>query len=520
MSLQEIQAGRAVVEATVKDKTDAGLKSAMGRLKAFGAGARAIGAGLTAVGAGFTAISSAILTPLGVAAKSFADSGSEIHDMAGMTGLAADNLSELKFAAEQSGASLSDVAVAIKSMQKAGFDASKFDEIAAGIASIKDPTERTKRALEVFGKSGTKLLPMLGELAALRQQARQFGAVISPEDAKAADALGDAFGAIKAALGGLKNQVGAAIAEPLTKAANAIAATIAGVSRFVQANRGLVVGLAITGVVLGTIGEVLLTLGTTFLTVGAAIAGVSALIGFLVTPIGVAVAVVSALTAALILAAAGWLIFTKSGQQAAESFGTFLGGIVDAIAAGNILNAWQQVAVGMQMIWLEMVKGVKQALWGMIQWIASSVAKAANTFADNLDALGLRGGDTIRKLSSFGKGLVNNAQQDSLATTAGALVAAQAGLNALRGQVASERAAIVASATASLGDSAEIASGLRGSSKGTFNAAAAGLLGQSGPANEQLKESKKTNTLLARMEELLGSIDDNTGDLEGPLAFE
>ena len=97
---QGIRAGRAFVELFADDsKLVRGLGAAERKLKAFGDGVRNLGLKMVGVG-------SAILAPLAGAAKSFADMGSRMWDMAKRTGVSVEALSALGYAAEQSGAGM------------------------------------------------------------------------------------------------------------------------------------------------------------------------------------------------------------------------------------------------------------------------------------------------------------------------------------------------------------------------------------------------------------------------------
>lgn len=234
MSAKNIRAGGAFWEITVRDKLAQGFRRAMARVRAFAAGVKVIGSAIAGIGAAFVGIGAAITVPMFLAAKSFADAGSALHDLSLQTGLSVESLSELKFAAEQSGGSLEDVAIAIKNMQRQGFDASKFDEIAASIAAIEDPTMRSQAALKIFGKSGTKLLPMLRELQALRASARASGLIISTEDAARADALGDSIDRLKAVFKSLVVQVGSKFADDFTFAADVASGALIGIARLLD----------------------------------------------------------------------------------------------------------------------------------------------------------------------------------------------------------------------------------------------------------------------------------------------
>lgn len=144
--------------------------------------------------------------------RQFATMGDELHDMSGRTGVAASELAGLKFAAEQSGATIQDVEMALRRMAKGGFDVSKFDQIAAQIAAIEDPSKRAAKAMEVFGKSGTMLIPMLANLKALKAEAAQRGLIPSEASVKAAGEIADAFNTVKAVAGTVAFEIGAAFA--------------------------------------------------------------------------------------------------------------------------------------------------------------------------------------------------------------------------------------------------------------------------------------------------------------------
>jgi len=199
----DIEAGRAFVKLYTKD---AGLLSG---LKA-GLGTVAKGIGAAAVGIG--ALGGVAAAGIGAALTHFASLGSELNDMSASTGVAAGSLAELKFAAEQSGAGLEDVEIALKKFVKGGHDVKQFDQMAASIAAIKDPSERARKAMEMFGKGGTKLLPMFAELKSLRNEAQSLGLAPSDEDVAMADALGDSFDKIKSVMGAAMFKIGAAFA--------------------------------------------------------------------------------------------------------------------------------------------------------------------------------------------------------------------------------------------------------------------------------------------------------------------
>jgi len=95
-----IRAGAAYVELYTKDsRMVKGLQAAEKKLKAFGEGITSIGTRLAGLGAG-------VVTPLIGAAKVFSDMGGDLADMSQRTGVSVEALSELGFAAEQSGSDM------------------------------------------------------------------------------------------------------------------------------------------------------------------------------------------------------------------------------------------------------------------------------------------------------------------------------------------------------------------------------------------------------------------------------
>src|SRR5262249_4483175 len=127
-----IRAGAAYVELFVKDnRLTRGLKAAAQKLKAFGAGI--MGAGMQVAGLG-----AALVTPFLGAAKVFADMGGNMMDMSQRTGVSVEALSELGFAAEQSGADLETLEAGLRKMAQ----------------TVTAATDGSQEAQQAFGKLG------------------------------------------------------------------------------------------------------------------------------------------------------------------------------------------------------------------------------------------------------------------------------------------------------------------------------------------------------------------------------
>lgn len=147
-------------------------------------------------------------------AKEIVDLGGHLVDLRDKTGISVTGLQQLKAAAELSGNSLEQVTGAVSQMQNrlASGDSSavgavrdlglslqqlttmapdqQFRAIARSIAEIEDPAERTRIAMDLFGRSGAELLPTL--VSNIDEVARSTS-TMSDRTAEALDRAGDAW---------------------------------------------------------------------------------------------------------------------------------------------------------------------------------------------------------------------------------------------------------------------------------------------------------------------------------------
>lgn len=213
------------------------------------------------------------------AITSFADVGSQIYDLSARTGLGAEALSELKFAAEQSGSSLEGIETALRKMNSTLYDAGagsdtaaraldglglslsqleggtvqdNFDKILVALSETEDATTRAALATDIFGRSGTQLLPMLaqgvGGLEDMRNKAHELGVVFDTEAAAKADAMGDAMDELKARMHGLAFQAGAALGPALVNIAAVLVNVVSAIANSKEAMVGFAVMLGGTAV--------------------------------------------------------------------------------------------------------------------------------------------------------------------------------------------------------------------------------------------------------------------------------
>lgn len=393
-SSSNVKAGAAYIELYTKDnRLVKGLNAASAKLKAFGAGITSIGTKLAGIGAG-------IVTPFLGAAKVFADMGSDLVDMSQRTGVSVEALSELGFAAEQSGSDLETLEGSLKKMQKFLVTAAEgsrqandalgqlglsmadlgrlapedqFSLIADRLSQIQNPALRTAMAMQIFGKSGTKLLPLMWGgakgIEELRQQARELGLTMSTEDAQAAEAFGDKLDALWKALKRTAFTVGATLAPLLTQVADAIMRAAKTTSDWIARNKGLVVTIFKVGAALLAGGAALVALGasisglgvafgglaTLITSAGAAIGTLGTILASLLSPIGLVIGGLGALAAYMIYSTgAGGDALAWLGDQFGALKDTALAawqGIGDALAAGDLALAAKIVWLTLKMEW-------------------------------------------------------------------------------------------------------------------------------------------------------------------------
>ncbi|MBX3405111.1 MAG: hypothetical protein KF699_17010 [Phycisphaeraceae bacterium] len=388
-----IKAGQAYV-ALGTDNTafTKGLDAAQKRLKAFGAAVTALGAAVTAVGG-------AGLGGMAKAAKAFSVAGDKIDKASIRTGLSAEAISELAFAAEQSGASLEDLETGFRSFQRTLGDAAKgapaaaaaitgiglsiegllamepdaqFDAIADAIGSIRDPALRTEAAMGLLGRGGASLIPMLEggatAIANLRREAKALGLTFSREDAKAAAALSDALNGLNRQFKALWQWIGSAIAPAMTEAIRLIQPVLGAVVEWVRANKPLIATIGLWSGVIAAAGVAITSVGVGIALFGAVLGGIGTVLAVAGTAIAGIVAAVTKIPVLLLAVGAGAMAaFTDMRKHAGTALAwiqTKLGalrdfaaatwkGMADALANGDINLAAKVLWAGLEVAWAE-----------------------------------------------------------------------------------------------------------------------------------------------------------------------
>ena len=377
-----------------------------------------LGTSMAMAGGKISAIGGAIVSPIFASAAAFASVGSALNDMSKRTGVSAESLSVLQFAAEQTGTDMAGVEGAVKKMQKAIFAAGNGSEeaakalamvglsakdleglsadqqmgkIADGLMAIEDQGTRAAVAMQIFGKSGTSILPMLeggsAGMAAFAAEAKRLGLVMDSETAAKADALGDAIDAMTAAMKMAFIQIGGAVAPALTRLAQLISFVAAYVGKFISENQELV-GSALK------VGAALVVIGGGIAGVGLALKGLSGAIGLVLSGFGL----FSALSSPVLLVAAGIGAAVYALYKFKDAIGAALGSVSPMIQAaaesiGQGLNG--AVSDGITVL-TDLSATATQTFDGMYQAIASGdLSGAMDVLWAGLAAGWLRGTEAL-----------------------------------------------------------------------------------------------------------------------------
>jgi phage-related protein len=242
-------------------------------------------------------------------------------------------------------------------------------------------------AMDIFGKSGADLLPMIMQgtdaLNAQREKVRELGLSYSGENAAAAGAYKDAMEDLTSSFRGLMIAIGPTIAAIVTQWTPGITKAVTGVKDWMGANPGLsqsiVTCAAAIGGILTVLGPLLMMvpgIAAAFSMVGSVVAGVVPVL----TAVGGAIAALFAGLSAPILAVAALI----------------------GVAVHMIVTNWQGMLEGLDVIWDglvvagEAVAGFFSSIWDTItgvfeagwNWIAGIIAQIADAIGGLFSAIG------------------------------------------------------------------------------------------------------------------------------------
>ncbi|HEX5446501.1 MAG TPA: hypothetical protein VFW87_21970, partial [Pirellulales bacterium] len=322
----------------------------------------------------------------GVALRAFMSTGDELDKMRQRTGFSVEALSELRHAADQSGASIEDLETGIRKMQRElgkagplskemedaisalGLSASQlqamspeqqFDAIAKAIGKVSDPTKRAGLAMQFFGKSGTKLLPMIEDMEALRAEAREMGFVMSGQGAANAVKLGDALDNLWKTVKFASIAIGESLAPAMLKFVETVQPVATATLKWMQSIRDAILGGKIE------------------------LAGKIAFAGLRVAALQGVVSLSTAVGGAV---------------------GDFLGSIGSKFIGGDFQGAWNDAVAGMLETWSNFSQGIVEVFGVAANFILDQWQKIEDTITDFLLKNAAEGG-IFGKLALAGTGI-------------------------------------------------------------------------------------------------------------------
>jgi hypothetical protein len=541
MSAAAIRAGKAWVEMAIDDKTSPGLAAVQKKILGWGAGLAKVGGLIHGAG-------DAIIGTLSGAAAVFASAGSEIFDLSRATGLSAEELSGLAYAAQLSGASMDSVSAAMKGLAKftgqvsggskqaaatldklgissAAFLAAspyqRFLMIADALTKISDPGLRAALAMKTLGKGGMGLASLMADgakgIQELVEQAQKLGLTITQEEADKADALGDAWDTVGKQFKQIAFVIGSAVAQTLTDITGPLQALLAGTISFIRANPMLIQGALMIGVALSAAGAGLLFAGGMAFVLAAALkvatvamaaygaitAFASAATAALFTPLGLTIAALAVVGVALVAAGGYWLYYSDVARGALQ-------GIYDALIAGKWQTAGEIVIAALNVAWQAGIAGLKQMWIDFKYWLVDLFLQMADEITKlpgaNLipGVAGVQGGIAAARTGNE-RNLINDTLKNVTNVTD-----AIAALGKLTDEAAAAREkAFARGKIPALPDFDTAGGGPAEASfaAGTFNSAITGLLGSSGQ-NAHERTAKATEEALTKLDDIKAAVEE------------
>jgi TP901 family phage tail tape measure protein len=376
-----IKAGAAYVELSMRDKITEPLRRAEKRMELFGEKVKEIGSAVAMAGAAVTAFGGAIVGAAAASVAAFAKIAGDFSDLAAQTGLTAELMSELETALKDAGSSVEEFSKsvvklrrfiseaaqgttsAVEALDRLGLSAEdliglsadeQFLRIADALSKVKNPTDRLALAMELFGKSAYKMLPVLeaggAGIEEFRRKAREMGFSLSGETADAADALGTQIEVLQDQFG----RIAVAIGEALLPVANAFVAVMQGiigrVIEFIRENQALVLGVTAAGVAILGVGTAIGIVGAGLVTFGVLISTTSTVLGALAAASSL-VATAFASTGAVVAAVGAAWAATATVATAAWTAGAAASAAAMAGGAGIAATAWAGVAAAASTAW-------------------------------------------------------------------------------------------------------------------------------------------------------------------------
>lgn len=233
-----------------KKKWSASIKSVQKDQKTLGGWVKKNSAQFKKLGMAIAGVGIAVVAGFGKIIKETAKTGDEIAKLSKKVGVSTELLSGYKLAVEHGGSSLAGFGKALgrlsrviadadrglvtyqRTFQDLGIEIRTSDgnlksmeavmlEVSDKFAKMEDGTKKTSLAMELFGRSGMELIPMLNMgaegLRKEREEAERLGLVFSEKSAKASEEFNDRLHDLKMSLAGVGKSMALEVMPVLTK---------------------------------------------------------------------------------------------------------------------------------------------------------------------------------------------------------------------------------------------------------------------------------------------------------------
>lgn len=185
-------------------------------------------------------------------AKETASYGDNIDKMSQKLGMSAQAYQEWDFVLQQNGASIDSLQSTMKTLSNAADDNKDaferlgiseefvksaspedlFGEVITQLQGMEESTERTAIASDLLGRNATELAPLLNSGAeateALKEQAREYGLILSDDAVKASATFSDSLNLMEQTMNGLKNNLFATFLPAMTEVTDGLGKVFTG----------------------------------------------------------------------------------------------------------------------------------------------------------------------------------------------------------------------------------------------------------------------------------------------------
>lgn len=280
---------------------DEAVKKSTNKLSAFERTTGKIGRSMTKAGTVMLGASAAVGGSILAVGKSTADYAGDMYDMARGAGIGVEAFQKLAYAGRMSGVETEKLSASLVKFDRMVAEATGgnktymqtfedlgikikdsagnlrqpneiFEDVADIFHNTEDGIGKTALAVELFGKSGADLIPMLNDgkagLKAFYAEAERLGLALSNEMIAKGDAFSDQLENIGEQVKGVKLQLGAALIPALSAATEKISKVIDKITKWVQENPELA----------ATIGNIAMTTGKWIAILGTAAIAISSVV--------------------------------------------------------------------------------------------------------------------------------------------------------------------------------------------------------------------------------------------------